>query len=157
MQIKSAEVKKNSKAKQGIAIDYSLPDEGDWDELKEITGVGQDNVFEYIVAQYERRLLSSMRIRFFPVLKNIVHPKSGEKFKVSALDHKDKEAVAAAIQSVKLIKPKTTRAKPISSQDAWQKIENDLRAAGVSKDRIEEFKRQRQELVETAENAATAD
>jgi hypothetical protein len=65
--------------------------------------------------------------------------------------------VAAAVESVKLFKPKTTRAKPISSQDAWQKIEQDLVKAGVSKDRIAELKKQRDELIEMGESAAAND
>jgi len=157
MQMKSAEIKKNAKAKQGISFDYSLPDPNDWAEMEQITGIGESNVFDYLIAQYEKRLLASMRMKFFPALKNVIHPKTGESYSVSSLDPKNKEAVATAIQSIKLFKPKTTRTKPISSQDAWQKIEQDLRAAGVSKDRIEEFKRQREELIEMGEAAVAND
>ena len=54
MEMKTMTVKKNKDAKNGVDIDYSLPEKDDWEELKAITGV--EDAFGFIVALYEKRL-----------------------------------------------------------------------------------------------------
>jgi hypothetical protein len=155
MLLKTITVRKSKDAKNGVTIDYSLPEKDDWEELETVTGIkGQQGAFEFIVAMYEKRLASSMRLKLFPTMKNITHPKTGKKYAVTALDKNDPAAVKAAVEAVKLIQPKAV--KVISTADAFAKIEQDLKAAGVNAERIAEFRRQHEQMKDEAENQSVA-